>query len=61
MTLYDGRVRHFSLKTEGQINLNGLLRQTTYCNHLMSYIKILENISDVLPVVYRQELTGEFW
>lgn len=103
VTLSDGSVRHFSLKTEDQINLNGLLgqinlgnikpengvpyhadgemctmfsvvdftliantamsfilRQTTYCNHLMSYVKSLDNVSDVRAVVYGRELTGEF-
>ena len=103
VTLSDGSVRHFSLKTEDQINLNGLLgqinlgnikpengvpyhadgemctlfsvvdftliantamsfilRQTTYCNHLMSYVKSLDNVSDVRTVVYGRELTGEF-
>ena len=37
-----------------------ILRQTTYCNHLMSYVKSLDNVSDVQAVVYGQELTGEF-
>ncbi len=103
VTLSDGNTKHFSLKTEDQINLNGLLgqinlgnirpengvpyhadgemctlfsivdftliantamsfilRQTTYCNHLMSYVKSLDNVSDVRAVVYGQELTGEF-
>lgn len=103
VTLSDGNTKHFSLKTEDQINLNGLLgqinlgnikpengvpyhadgemctlfsivdftliantamsfilRQTTYCNHLMSYVKSLENVNDVQAVVYGQELTGEF-
>ena len=103
VALSDGSVRHFSLKTEDQINLNGLLgqinlgnirpengvpyhadgemctlfsvvdftliantamsfilRQTTYCNHLMSYVKSLDNVSDVRTVVYGQELMGEF-
>ena len=103
VTLSDGNTKHFSLKTEDQINLNGLLgqinlgnirpengvpyhadgemctlfsivdftliantamsfilRQTTYCNHLMSYVKSLDNVSDVRTVVYGRELTGEF-
>lgn len=103
VTLSDGNTKHFSLKTEDQINLNGLLsqinlgnikpengvpyhadgemcslfsiadftliannamafilQQTTYCNHLMSYVKSLENINDVRTVVYGQVLTGEF-
>lgn len=103
VTLSDGNTKRFSLKTEDQINLNGILgqinlgnikpengvpyhadgemctlfsaadftliantamsfilRQTTYCNHLMSYVKSLENVSDVQAVVYGQELTGEF-
>ena len=103
VTLSDGNTKHFSLKTEDQINLNGLLgqinlgnirpengvpyhadgemctlfsivdftliantamsfilRQTTYCNPLMSYVKSLENVNDVQAVVYGQELTGEF-
>ena len=103
VTLSDGNTKHFSLKTEDQINLNGLLgqinlgnirpengvpyhadgemctlfsivdftliantamsfilRQTTYCNHLMSYVKSLDNVSDVRTAVYGQELTGEF-
>ena len=103
VTLSDGNTKRFSLKTEDQINLNGLLgqinlgnikpengvpyhadgemctmfsvvdftliantamsfilRQTTYCNHLMSYVKSLDNVSDVRAVVYGRELTGEF-
>ena len=103
VTLSEGNTKHFSLKTEDQINLNGLLgqinlgnikpengvpyhadgemcslfsiadftliannamafilQQTTYCNHLMSYVKSLENINDVRTVVYGQVLTGEF-
>ena len=103
VALSDGSVKHFSLKTEDQINLNGLLgqinlgnikpengvpyhadgelctlfsvvdftliantamsfilRQTTYCNHLMSYVKSLETRKEVEAVTYGQELTGEF-
>ena len=103
VTLSDGTVKHFSLKTEDQINLNGLLsqinlgnikpengvpyhadgemcslfsvadftlvanmamafilQQTTYCNHLMAYVKSLDDVSAVQGVIYGQELTGEF-
>ena len=103
VVLSDGNTKRFSLKTEDQINLNGLLgqinlgnikpengvpyhadgemctlfsiadftlvannamafilQQTTYCNHLMSYVKSLENIDDIRTVVYGQKLTGEF-
>ena len=103
VTLSDGITKHFSLKTEDQINLNGLvsqvsignikaengvpyhadgeictlfsiadftlvansatvfvLQQTTYCNHLMMYVRSLENVEAVKAVAYGQELTGEF-
>ena len=103
VTLSDGITKHFSLKTEDQINLNGLvsqvsignikaengvpyhadgeictlfsiadftlvansatafvLQQTTYCNHLMRYVRSLENVEAVKAVAYGQELTGEF-
>ena len=103
VTLSDGSTKHFSLKTEDQINLNGLLsrvnmgdfkaengvpyhadgelctlfladdfilvantaarfilEQTTYCNHLMAYVKSLESRAEVEAVTYGQELTGEF-
>ena len=103
VTLSDGITKHFSLKTEDQINLNGLvsqvsignikaengvpyhadgeictlfsiadftlvansatafvLQQTTYCNHLMMYVRSLENVEAVKAVTYGQELTGEF-
>ena len=37
-----------------------ILRQTTYFNHLMSYVNSFENINDVQEVVYGQEFTSEF-
>lgn len=101
--LSDGSLKHFSLKTEDQINLNGLvnqvslgtikaengvpyhadgelctlfsvadftlvantatrfiLQQTTYCNHLMAFVRSLETRSEIEKVVYGQELTGKF-
>ena len=103
VTLSDGTTKHFSLKIEDQMNLNGLvsqislgnikaedgvpyhadgeiciifniadftliantasafkLQQTTYCNHLMSYVKTLTSKEDIEAVTYGQELTGEF-
>ena len=103
VALSDGSVKHFSLKTEDQINLNGLvnqvslgnikaeagvpyhadgelctlfsiadftlvantamsfiLRQTTYCNHLMALVRSLETRAEIDEVFYGQELTGEF-
>ena len=103
VTLSDGNVKHFSLETEDQINLNGLmsrvsmgdfksekgvpyhadgemctlfsiddftlvantatgfiLQQTTYCNHLMAYVKGLETREEVEAVTYGQELVGKF-
>ena len=103
VTLSNGDTKHFSLETEDQINLNGLLsrvsmgdfkaekgvpyhaneelctlfsvddfilvantaarfilEQTTYCNHLMAYVKSLETREEVGAVTYGQELTGEF-
>lgn len=103
VTLSDGSVKHFSLKIEDQMNLNGLVSQvslgnikaedgvpyhadgeictmfsiadfslvanmasafkvqhTTYCNHLMSYVKSLSDIKEVQGVIYGQELTGTF-
>ena len=101
--LSNENVKHFSLKTEDQININNLLeqvsignikaengipyhadgemcilfsvqdftlianeaanfilKQTTYCNHLMAYIRSLENIKEISDITYGQELTGEF-
>lgn len=103
VTLSSGETKHFSLKIEDQMNLNGLvsqislgnikaedgvpyhadgeiciifniadftliantasafkLQQTTYCNHLMSYVKTLTSKEDIEAVTYGQELTGEF-
>ena len=103
VTLSDGTTKHFSLKIEDQMNLNGLVsqismgaikaengvpyhadgeiceifniadftlianttsafkvQQTTYCNHLMAYIKSLETREEVESVIYGQALTGEF-
>ena len=103
VTLSDGTTKHFSLKSEDQLNINSLvsqvslvnikaengvpyhadgelctlfsvadftlvadsamsfiLQQTTYCNHLMSFVKSLESIDDVRAVEYGQELTGTF-
>ena len=36
------------------------LQQTTYCNHLMLYIRTLTSKEDVEAVTYGQKLTGEF-
>ena len=103
VTLSDGNVKHFSLKTEDQINLNGLVNQvslgniraengvpyhadgelctlfsivdftlvadtatkfilqhTTYCNHLMAFVRSLETRADIEGVFYGTELEGEF-
>lgn len=103
VTMSDGTTKHFSLKIEDQMNLNGLVSQislgnikaedgvpyhadgeictmfsiadftliantasafkvaqTTYCNHLMSYVKTLTSKEDIEAVTYGQELTGEF-
>jgi len=37
-----------------------IIRQTTYCNSLMAYVKSLKNREDIEAVVYGQELTGDF-
>ena len=103
VALSSGETKHFSLKIEDQMNLNGLVsqvslgnikaedgvpyhadgeictmfsiadftlvanmasafkvQQTTYCNHLMSYVKSLADIKEVQGVTYGQQLTGEF-
>lgn len=103
VTLTDGTTKHFSLKIEDQMNLNGLVsqislgninaedgvpyhadgeictmfsiadftliantasafkvQQTTYCNHLMAYVKSLTTKEEIDSVTYGQELTGEF-
>ena len=103
VTLSDGTIKHFSLKIEDQMNLNGLVSQvslgnikaedgvpyhadgeictmfsiadftlvanmasafkvaqTTYCNHLMSYVKRLTDIDKIKNVTYGQKLTGKF-
>ena len=103
VTMSDGTTKHFSLKIEDQMNLNGLVsqvslgnikaedgvpyhadgeictmfsiadftliantasafkvRQTTYCNHLMAYVKSLTTKEEIDSVTYGQELTGEF-
>lgn len=36
------------------------IQQTTYCNHLMSYVRSLEDVEQIKAVTYGQELTGEF-
>lgn len=36
------------------------VRETTYCNHLMAYVKSLTTKEEIINVVYGQELTGEF-
>ena len=36
------------------------VQQTTYCNHLMSYVKTLTSKEDIEAVTYGQELNGEF-
>ncbi len=103
VTLSSGETKHFSLKIEDQMNLNGLVSQvslgnikaedgvpyhadgeictmfsiadftliantasafkvaqTTYCNHLMSYVKSLTDIDKIKNVTYGQKLTGKF-
>ena len=37
-----------------------ILQQTTYCNHLMAFVRSLETRSEIEKVVYGQELTGKF-
>jgi len=103
VALSDGNIKHFSLKTEDQINLNGLVNQvslgniraengvpyhadgelctlfsivdftlvadtatkfilqhTTYCNHLMAFVRSLETRAEIEGVFYGTELEGEF-
>ena len=103
VTLSSGETKHFSLKIEDQMNLNGLVSQvslgninaedgvpyhadgeictmfsiadftliadtasafkvaqTTYCNHLMSYVKSLTDTDKIKNVTYGQKLTGKF-
>ena len=37
-----------------------IISQTTYCNHIMAYIKSLETAEDLNNVYYGMPLTGEF-
>lgn len=37
-----------------------ILQQTTYCNHLMNYVRSLVSINDIKYVEYGQELSGKF-
>ena len=36
------------------------VQQTTYCNHLMAYVKSLTTKEEIDSVTYGQELTGKF-
>lgn len=35
-------------------------KETTYCNHLMAYVKSLDSADSIKEIIYGQELTGEF-
>ena len=37
-----------------------IIAQTTYCNHLMNYVKSLETVEELNNVYYGMPLTGEF-